>query len=149
MFELELTKFFKNDVHNNSNSVTNCQPVPYSEVNFNQNYIVMIWAWLLNSVSVYATASLLKGVEIKNFWSAVFVAALLAIINVLIKPILLFLTLPITILTFGLFVLVINAALIMLVDKLIDGFKVESFSWALIFGIVMSIISWVLFKLFG
>lgn len=109
----------------------------------------MIWAWLLNSVSVYATASLLKGVEIKNFWSAVFVAALLAIINVLIKPILLFLTLPITILTFGLFVLVINAALIMLVDKLIDGFKVESFSWALIFGIVMSIISWVLFKLFG
>ncbi|HBQ58188.1 MAG TPA: hypothetical protein DD671_00775, partial [Balneolaceae bacterium] len=44
----------------------------------------MIWAWLLNSVSVYATASLLEGVEIKNFWSAVFVAAVLAIINILI-----------------------------------------------------------------
>lgn len=109
----------------------------------------MIWAWLLNSVSVYATASLLKGVEIKNFWSAVFVAALLAIINVLIKPILLFLSLPITILTFGLFVLVINAALIMIVDKLIEGFKIESFSWAVIFGVVMSVISWALFKLFG
>ncbi|WP_020402678.1 phage holin family protein [Gracilimonas tropica] len=109
----------------------------------------MIWAWLLNSVSVYATASLLRGVHIKNFWSAIFVAALLAIVNILIKPILLFLSLPITILTFGLFVLVINAALIMLVDKMVDGFKVESFSWALIFGVVMSVISWVLFKLFG
>ena len=109
----------------------------------------MIWAWILNSISVYATASLLRGVHIKNFWSAVFVAALLAVINILIKPILLFLSLPITILTFGLFVLVINAALIMLVDKMVTGFKVESFSWALIFGILMSIISWVLFKLFG
>ncbi|MAO63840.1 MAG: hypothetical protein CL666_02450 [Balneola sp.] len=109
----------------------------------------MIWAWLLNSVSVYATASLLEGVEIKNFWSAVFVAAVLAIINILIKPVLLFLSLPVTILTLGLFVLVINAILIMLVDKLVEGFKVESFSWALIFGVVMSLISWALFKLFG
>lgn len=109
----------------------------------------MIWAWLLNSVSVYATASLLKGVEIKNFWSAVFVAALLALINVLVKPILLFLSLPITIITFGLFVWVINAALIMLVDALVEGFKVKSFGWALLFGIVMSMISWALFKLFG
>lgn len=109
----------------------------------------MIWAWLLNSVSVYATASLLKGVEIKNFWSAVFVAALLALINIFIKPILLVLSLPITILTFGLFVWVINAALIMLVDALVEGFKVRSFGWALLFGLVMSMISWALFKLFG
>ncbi|HET8866088.1 MAG TPA: phage holin family protein [Gracilimonas sp.] len=109
----------------------------------------MIWAWLLNSISVYATASLLKGVEIKNFWSAVFVAAMLALINIFIKPILLILSLPITILTFGLFVWVINAALIMLVDALIEGFKVKNFGWALIFGLVMSIISWVLFSLFG
>lgn len=109
----------------------------------------MIWAWLLNSISVYATASLLKGVEIKNFWSAVFVAAVLALINIFIKPILLILSLPITILTFGLFVWVINAALIMLVDALIEGFKVKNFGWALIFGLVMSIISWTLFTLFG
>lgn len=109
----------------------------------------MIWAWLLNSVSIYATASLLKGVEIKNFWSAVFVAALLAIINIFVKPILLILSLPITILTFGLFVWVINAALIMLVDAMVEGFKVKSFGWALAFGLVMSVISWALFKLFG
>ncbi|MBD3616516.1 MAG: phage holin family protein [Gracilimonas sp.] len=109
----------------------------------------MIWAWLLNSISVYATANLLKGVEIKNFWSAVFVAALLALINIFVKPILLILSLPITIITFGLFVWVINAALIMLVDALIEGFKVKNFGWALLFGMVMSIISWVLFNLFG
>lgn len=109
----------------------------------------MIWAWLLNSISVYATSSLLKGVEIKNFWSAIFVAALLALVNIFIKPILIILSLPITIITFGLFVWVINAAMIMLVDAMVEGFKVKSFGWALIFGFVMSIISWALFKLFG
>jgi putative membrane protein len=109
----------------------------------------MIWAWLLNSISVYATASILKGVEIKSFWTAVVVAALLALVNVLVKPVLVILSLPITILTFGLFVLVINAALIMLVDALIKDFKVKSFGWAVLFGIVMSIISWVLFNIFG
>ncbi|MEX0845264.1 MAG: phage holin family protein [Balneolaceae bacterium] len=108
----------------------------------------MIWAWLLNSISVYATASLLKGVEIKNFWSAVFVAALLAIVNIFIKPILLILSLPITILTFGLFVLVINAALIMLVDAMVEGFKIRNFGWAILFGLVMSFITWILFKVF-
>ncbi|MFN1834693.1 phage holin family protein [Balneola sp. MJW-20] len=108
----------------------------------------MIWAWLINSVAVFATAKLLKGVEIKNFWSAVFVAAILAIVNVFIKPVLLFFGLPFIIITFGLFVLVINALLIMLVDELVEGFKVKSFGWALIFGLVMSIISSVLTRIF-
>ncbi|MEX0610324.1 MAG: phage holin family protein [Balneolaceae bacterium] len=110
---------------------------------------MMIWAWLLNSISVYATAKLLKGVEIENFWSAIFVAALLALVNVLVKPILLFLSLPLTIITFGLFVWVVNAALIMLVDALVEGFKVRNFGWAILFGMVMSIISWLLFSVFG
>ena len=108
----------------------------------------MIWAWLINSVAVFATAKLLKGVEIKNFWSAVFVAAILAIVNVFIKPILVFFGLPFIIITFGLFVLVINALLIMLVDELVEGFKVKSFGWALLFGLVMSIISSVLTRIF-
>jgi putative membrane protein len=110
---------------------------------------MMIWAWLLNSISVYATATILKGVEIKSFWSAIFVAALLALVNIFIKPILLILSLPITIITFGLFVWVINAALIMLVDALVEGFKVKNFGWALLFGLVMSFISWILFSLLG
>lgn len=108
----------------------------------------MFWAWLINSVSVYATAKLLNGVEIRNFWSAVFVAALLAIVNVFLKPVLTLIGLPFIIITFGLFVWVINALLIMLVDKLIDGFEVKSFGWALIFGLVMSLISSVLTRVF-
>lgn len=87
--------------------------------------------------------------EIKNFWSAVFVAAMLALVNIFVKPILLFLSLPITIITFGLFVWVINALLIMLVDAVIDGFKVKNFGWALLFGMVMSVISWALNSIFG
>ena len=109
----------------------------------------MIWTWLLNSISVYVTAKLLAGVEVKNFWSAIFVAALLALVNIFIKPVLVILSLPVTILTLGLFIWVINAALIMLVDAMVEGFKVRSFAWALIFGVVMSIINWILFALFG
>lgn len=68
----------------------------------------MIWAWLLNSVAVFATAKILPGVEIKNFWSAIVVAALLAIVNTFLTPILQFIALPVSILTLGLFALVIN-----------------------------------------
>tara|TARA_Y100001935_G_scaffold217449_1_gene189611 strand:+ start:50465 stop:50803 length:339 start_codon:yes stop_codon:yes gene_type:complete len=110
---------------------------------------IMIWAWLINSVSVYITAKVLSGVEIKNFWAAVWVAAGLSIVNVLLKPILVILTIPFTILTFGLFVFVINAILIKLVDEFIDGFKVKTFGWAIAFSFVLTIISSVLMRLFG
>lgn len=108
----------------------------------------MIWAWLLNSVAVFATAKVLPGVEIKNFWSAILVAALLAIVNTFLNPILQIIALPVTILTLGLFALVINTLLIMLVDALVDGFKVKNFWWAFFFGIVMSVISGILIRVF-
>ena len=108
----------------------------------------MIWAWLLNSVAVFATAKILPGVEIKNFWSAIVVAALLAIVNTFLTPILQFIALPVSILTLGLFALVINTLMIMLVDALVEGFKIKNFLWALIFGIVMSLVSGILFRVF-
>jgi len=108
----------------------------------------MIWAWLLNSVAVFATAKVLSGVEIKNFWSAIIVAALLAIVNTFLNPILQIVSLPVTIITLGLFALVINTLMIMLVDALVEGFKVKNFGWAFVFGIVMSLISSILFKIF-
>ena len=108
----------------------------------------MIWAWLINSVSIYVTAKLLNGVEIKNFWAAIFVAAIFALVNILLRPVLLFLSIPFTILTFGLFIWIVDALLIMLVDALIKDFKVKNFGWALLFGIVMSIINWGLYKVF-
>ena len=108
----------------------------------------MIWAWLLNSVAVFATAKILPGVEIKNFWSAIVVAALLAIVNTFLTPILQFIALPVSILTLGLFALVINTLMIMLVDALVEGFKINNFWWALVFGIVMSLVSGILFRVF-
>ncbi|MBO6573428.1 phage holin family protein [bacterium] len=108
----------------------------------------MIWAWLLNSVAVFATAKILPGVEIKNFWSAIVVAALLAIVNTFLTPILQFIALPVSILTLGLFALVINTLMIMLVDALVEGFKIKNFWWALLFGIVMSLVSGILFRVF-
>lgn len=108
----------------------------------------MIISVLVNAVAVFVTAYLLKGVTVNNFWTALITAALLAIINVVIKPILIFLTIPITILTFGLFILVINALLLMLVDAMLKGLKIKNFGWALVFGVVLSLVngllSWIL-----
>ncbi|MEP1140776.1 MAG: phage holin family protein, partial [Balneola sp.] len=94
------------------------------------------------------TSKVLPGVEIKNFWSAIVVAALLAVVNTFLNPILQIISLPVTILTLGLFALVINTLMIMLVDALVDGFKVKNFWWAFIFGIVMSLVSGILFRVF-
>ena len=108
----------------------------------------MIWAWMINSVSVYVTSKVLNGVEIKNFWSAVWVAAGISLANFLLGPILHLLALPITIITFGLFALVVNALLVKLVDEFVDGFKIKSFGWAIAFSFILSIISSVLMKIF-
>lgn len=109
----------------------------------------MIWAWLINSVSVYITAKVLSGVEIKNFWAAVWVAAGISVANFLLGPILHILALPITILTFGLFAFVVNAFLVVLVDKVVDGFKIKSFGWAIGFSIILTILSSVLMRIFN
>lgn len=102
------------------------------------NIIITI---LVNALAVFITAYLLKGVTVKNFLHAILVAVVLSIINAIIKPILVILTIPITILTLGLFILVINALIIMLVDYLLSGFKVKNFWWALGFSVVLSIIN--------
>ena len=95
----------------------------------------------INTIAVIITAYLLPGVEVESFMSAVIVAIVLAILNNILKPILIIITIPVTILSFGLFLLVINAAIILLADDLIDGFIVNGFWWALIFSFVMSFIN--------
>lgn len=111
--------------------------------------MTILWFWLLNSAAVFITSKLLGGVEIKSFWTAVVVAGALSLVNAFVKPIVLFISLPITILTLGLFYIVINALMIMLVDAFVKDFKIKSFGWAVLFGIIMSPISYVLVKLFG
>ncbi len=98
-------------------------------------------SWLLSALAILVAAYLLPGVHITSFTTALVVALVLGIINAFIKPVLLILTLPINILTLGLFTFVINAAIIIFVSNLVDGFKVDGFWWALFFGILLSIIN--------
>jgi putative membrane protein len=95
--------------------------------------------FLLNGLAVVLTAYLLPGVSVTDYWTALIVALVLSIVNVIIKPILIVLTIPITFLTLGLFLLVINALMIMLADWLVDGFSVEGFWWALLFSLILSL----------
>jgi putative membrane protein len=94
---------------------------------------------LLNGLAVVLTAYILPGVSVEDYGTALIVALILAIVNVLVKPILVILTIPITIVTLGLFLLVINAAIILFVDNLVTGFTVGGFWWALLFSLILSI----------
>lgn len=96
---------------------------------------------LINSVAVFISAYILPGVEIGGFGTAVIVAIVMGIVNLLIKPLFVILTLPITILSLGIFALFINAIMIMIVGAIVPGFKVHGLIWAFIFGFVLSIIS--------
>lgn len=95
--------------------------------------------FLLSGVAVLLTAYLLPGVHVEHYGYALLVAALLSLANVLVKPILVVLTIPITILTLGLFLLVINAVVILLVDYFVPGFNVDGFWWALAFSLILSL----------
>ena len=99
---------------------------------------------LLNALAVFVLANVLSGVQVDGYASAIIVAVVLSILNLLVKPLLVVLTLPITIVTLGLFLLVINAAIILFADKLIDGFSVVNIWWAILFSILLSILQSVL-----
>jgi putative membrane protein len=102
----------------------------------NMNWIIR---FLLNGVAVVLTAYLLPGVDVTDYWTALIVALVLTLANVFVKPVLIILTIPITLLTLGLFLLVINALIILLADYLVDGFSVDGFWWALLFSLILSI----------
>ncbi len=99
---------------------------------------------LIIAVAVLLTGAILPGIQIKSFWTAVMVAIVLAILNFFVYPVMAFLAIPITIITFGLFLFVINALIIMLAGAIVGGFKVDGFWWALIFSIILSFITYIL-----
>ncbi|WP_438963418.1 phage holin family protein [Winogradskyella sp.] len=103
---------------------------------------------LLNALAVFILAHVLEGVSVNGYLGAVIVAIVIAILNVLVKPLLILLTLPVTIMTLGLFLLAINALIILLADKLVDGFGVSSFLTALLFSILLSILQSILHSIF-
>jgi putative membrane protein len=101
--------------------------------------------WVVYAIAIALSAYLIPGVALDGIGTALIVAVVLGLINAIIKPILVILTLPVNFLTLGLFTFVINALLIMLTSSLVAGFRVDGFWWALLFGLVLSIVSSVLF----
>lgn len=95
---------------------------------------------IVSALAVIISAYILPGVKVDGFATAVVVAVVLGVVNMFIKPILILLTLPLTILSLGLFTFVINAVLVLLVSNLVPGFKVEGFLSALLFSLVLSIV---------
>ncbi|HSI70832.1 MAG TPA: phage holin family protein [Gillisia sp.] len=102
---------------------------------------------LMTALVVVLLANFLPGVTVAGYGTAILVAVVLSILNLIVKPILILFTLPVTIVTFGLFLLVINAIIILLVDAFISGFNVDGFWVALIFSLLLSIIQSILFSL--
>lgn len=103
--------------------------------------MTIIINWIFSAVAIVIAAYLLPGVHVSNFITALVLAVVLGVLNAFIKPIFILLTLPITIMTLGLFALVVNAIFILLAAAIVPGFGVDGFWWALIFGIVLSLIN--------
>ncbi len=99
---------------------------------------------LVSTLAVFITSHIMSGVEIAKFTTAVIVAVLLSILNTFLKPLLIFLTIPLTLFTFGIFLLFINAFIILMASNIIEDFKVNGFGTAMIFSIILSLVTFVL-----
>tara|TARA_R110002051_G_scaffold168821_2_gene239404 strand:- start:961 stop:1311 length:351 start_codon:yes stop_codon:yes gene_type:complete len=102
---------------------------------------------LLSALAVVILAKILPGIGVDSYTTAIIVAIVLSLLNFIVKPILVILTLPITILTLGLFLLIINAIIILLADNLISGFEVTNIWWALLFSLLLSFLQSILFSI--
>jgi putative membrane protein len=104
----------------------------------------LLAVWLVNALALIAVAYLMPNISVASFWTALVAALVLGLVNAVVRPVLVLLTLPATILTLGLFIFVLNGLLFWMVGSFIEGFHVAGF-WAGFFGaIVFSLISWLL-----
>jgi putative membrane protein len=107
----------------------------------------ILFRWLVNTAVILIVASLIPGIHVNNFLTALIVALVLGIINVTIKPLLTVLTLPITIITLGLFLFVINACMLLLTAALVPGFSITGFIPALLGSVVISLLNFIIHRL--
>jgi putative membrane protein len=103
---------------------------------------MILLRWFLSAVTLLLVGYLVPGVHVTGIWAALIAALVLGILNVLIKPLLILLTLPITILTLGLFTLIINAGIFLLASTIVKGFSVDSFGAASIGSLLLWLINW-------
>ena len=104
----------------------------------------ILLVWLVNTVALIAVAYLMPSITVSSFGAAVVAALILGLVNAIIRPVLILLTLPVTVVTLGLFIFVLNGLLFWLVGSFVDGFVVQGF-WSGFFGsLLFSIVSWIL-----
>ena len=101
----------------------------------------LIINWIVSAIAILIVAYILPGVSVASFWTALVVAVVLGLVNAVIRPIILALTLPVNVMTLGLFTFVINALLVMLAARVVDGFAVANFWWALLFSLLLSLVN--------
>ncbi len=106
-----------------------------------KNFIIQT---VITAIAAIIVSYILPGVDINRFTTALLVALVLSVLNFLVKPILVILTFPITIVTLGLFLFIVNAIIIVLAGKLVTGFRVDSIWWALLFSLLLSIFTSIL-----
>ena len=104
--------------------------------------------WLLMTVAIIITAYVLPGVSIQGFGTALLAALVLGLINAVLRPILLVLTIPLTVITLGLFIFILNGLLVLLASVLVSGFSVVNIWWEILFGLVFSVVSFILQQIF-
>ena len=107
------------------------------------NFLLRI---IISALVAFGLARVLKGIEVDSFWTALIFALILAVLNVLVKPVLIILTLPLTIVTLGLFLFVVNTLVVLLASWLIDGFRIANFGWGLLFALLLSLVTSVISK---
>lgn len=107
----------------------------------------ILLAIIINTIAVFVTGYILPGIHLHNFWTALVVSVVLGIVNAVLRPIIFILTLPINILTLGLFSFVIMGLLVYLVSAIVPGFTVDNFWWAILFGLIVSLINWALWSI--
>lgn len=101
---------------------------------------------LITAVVAFALSAILPGIHFHDFLTALVFSLILAVLNFLLKPILIILTLPITIVTFGLFLFIINAIIVLVAGHFVSGFTVDGFGWALLFSLLLSLLTSVLYR---
>lgn len=101
---------------------------------------------LITALVAFGLANFLKGIHVDTFSTALVFALVLAVLNVLVTPLLILLTLPLTIITLGLFLFVVNTLVVLLASRLVNGFSIDNFWWGLLFALLLSLVNSVLFK---
>lgn len=106
----------------------------------------LILRLLVSAAIAFILAHILPGVHIKDYWTAIIFAVILGLLNAFLRPLLIILTLPLTLVTLGLFLFVINTVIVLLASDWVEGFQIDSFGWGLLFSLLLSLITSALFR---